>query len=161
MGLFLEIKIRKDGEEKWADARKFFKYMIEEYSKVNYEGKVVEPYPDRVNKYYNDIPEKLMGTWEQAYPNVNIKQELLNMRAWLLSNTNKAKKNFNRFSNQWLARAMQNGGSIEMSFTNKSELVIEKKMKEFRKQQEVAEIDAAPQDWNQDLLKKTKRKMNK
>ena len=56
---------------------------------------------------------------------------------------------------------MQNGGSIEMSFTNKSELVIEKKMKEFRKQQEVAEIDAAPQDWIQDLLKKTKRKMNK
>ena len=161
MGLFLEIKIRKDGEEKWADARKFFKYMIEEYSKVNYEGKVVEPYPDRVNKYYSNIPEKLMATWEQAYPNVNIKQELSNMRAWLLSNTNKAKKNFNRFSNQWLARAMQNGGSIEMSFTNKSELVIEKKMKEFRKQQEVAEIDAAPQDWIQDLLKKTKRKMNK
>ena len=135
--------------------------MIEEYSKINYEGKVVEPYPDRVNKYYDNIPEKLMATWEQAYPNVNIKQELLNMRAWLLSNTNKAKKNFNRFSNQWLARAMQNGGSIEMSFTNKSELVIEKKMKEFRKRQEIAEQDAAPKDWIKDLLKETKRKMNK
>ena len=159
MGLFLEIRIRKDGEKKWVDARKFFKYMIEEYSKVNYEGKVVEPYPDRVNKYYDNIPEKLMATWEQAYPNVNIKQELLNMRAWLLSNTNKAKKNFNRFSNQWLLRAMQNGGSIGMSFTNKSELVIEKKMKEFRKQQEIAEIEAAPKDWVKDLVTETKRKM--
>ena len=71
----------------------------------------------------------------------------------------KAKKNFNRFSNQWLARAMQNGGSIGMSFTNKSELVIEKKMKEFRKRQEIAEQDSAPKDWVKDLISQTKRKM--
>tara|TARA_Y100000593_G_scaffold94221_1_gene192267 strand:- start:1815 stop:2297 length:483 start_codon:yes stop_codon:yes gene_type:complete len=157
--MFLEIKIRKDGEEKWVDAKKFFKYMLEEYSKVTYEGRVVEPYPDRVNKYYDNIPDTLMETWRKAYPNVDIKQELLNMRAWLLSNTNKAKKNFNRFSNQWLARAMQNGGSIGMSFTNKSELVIEKKMKEFRKRQEIAEQDSAPKDWVKDLISQTKRKM--
>ena len=42
--MFLEIKIRKDGVEKWVDARKFFDYMIKEYSKVKYEGKAVSPY---------------------------------------------------------------------------------------------------------------------
>ena len=58
MPLFLEIKIRKNGEEKWVDARKFFDYMIKEYSKVTYKGKSIDPYPDRVNKFYNDIPEE-------------------------------------------------------------------------------------------------------
>ena len=157
--MFFEVKVRVDGKEKWVDGKKVFKYLLEEYSKVSYGGKVVEPYPDRVDKYYNHVPDKLMETWEQAYPNVDIKQEILNMKAWLLSNTGKAKKDFNRFSNQWLARAMQNGGSISMSFTNKSERVIEKKMKEFKKRQEVAEQDAAPQDWIKELLSNTKNKM--
>ena len=48
---------------------------------------------------------------------------------------------------------------MPMSFTNKSELVIEKKMKEFRKQQEIAEQDSAPKDWVKNLITETKRKM--
>ena len=54
--MFLEIKIRKDGEEKWVNADKFFSYMVERYSKVTYKGKSIDPYPDRVNKFYDDIP---------------------------------------------------------------------------------------------------------
>ena len=159
MPLFFEIKVRVDGREKWVDGRKVFKYLIEDYSKVIYGGKVVEPYPDRINKYYNNIPEKLMETWKEAYPNVDLNQEMLNMKAWLLSNTSKAKKDFNRFTNQWLARAMQNGGSIPMSFTKKSEKVIEKKMDELKEKQKIAEQDSAPDDWVKNFLSKTKRKM--
>ena len=51
MSMFFEIKVRVDGQEKWVDGKKVFDYLIKEYSKVNYEGKVVEPYPDRVNKF--------------------------------------------------------------------------------------------------------------
>ena len=108
--MFLEIRIRKDGEEKWVDARKFFDYMIKEYSKVTYKGKSIDPYPDRVNKFYNDIPEELIDMWAKAYPNVNIKAECEKARAWLLTNTNKAKKDYKGFTNRWLGRACNNGG---------------------------------------------------
>lgn len=108
--MFLEIRIRKNGEEKWVDAHKFFDYMIKEYSKVTYKGKSIDPYPDRVNKFYNDIPEELIDMWAKAYPNVNIKAECEKARAWLLTNTNKAKKDFKGFTNRWLGRACNNGG---------------------------------------------------
>ena len=159
--MFLEIKIRKNGEEKWVDARKFFKYMIEEYSKVTYGGKVVEPYPDRVNKFFDEMPEKLIEMWSKAYPNVDIKAECEKARAWLLTNTNKAKIDFKGFTNRWLGKAWNNGGQMPMSFTNKSELILNKKMREFRKQQEIAAQDSAPQDWVKDLISQTKRKMKK
>ena len=130
MEMFLEIKIRKNGEEKWVDARKFFKYMIEEYSKVTYGGKVVEPYPDRVNKFFNEMPKELIEMWSKAYQNVDIKAECEKARAWLLTNTNKAKKDFKGFTNRWLGKACNNGGQMPMSFTNKSELILNKKMRE-------------------------------
>ena len=108
--MFLEIKIRKDGEEKWVNAKKFFDYMIKEYSKVTYKGKSVDPYPDRVNKFYDDIPKELIDMWSKAYPNVDIKAECEKSRAWLLTNTNKAKKDFKGFTNRWLGRACNSGG---------------------------------------------------
>ena len=157
----IEIKVRINGVEKWADGRKVFQYLLEEYSKVNYKGKVVEPYPDRVNSFFNEIPKDLIDMWSKAYPNVDIKAECEKARAWLLTNTNKAKKDFKGFTNRWLGKACNNGGQMPMSFTNKSELVIEKKMREFRKQQEIAEQDSAPQDWVKDLISQTKRKMKK
>ena len=155
--MFLEIKIRKDGTEKWVNADKFFSYMIERYSKVTYKGKSIDPYPDRVNKFYNDIPRELIDMWAKAYPNVDIKGECEKARAWLLTNTNKAKKDFKRFTNNWLSRAMENGGNIPVQLDVKIEQQI-KKQKEYIKN---AEIDSAPQDWVKDLLKKTRENMSK
>ena len=108
--MFLEIKIRKDGEEKWVNADKFFSYMVERYSKVTYKGKSINPYPDRVNKFYDDIPKELIDMWAKAYPNVDIKAECEKSRAWLLTNTNKAKKDFKGFTNRWLGSACNSGG---------------------------------------------------
>ena len=110
--MFLEIKIRKDGEEKWVNADKFFDYMIKEYSKVKYDGKKIDPYPDRVNKFYDNIPQELLTMWKKAYPNVDVKSECEKARVWLLSNTGKAKKDFKNFTNRWLGKACQSGGSI-------------------------------------------------
>jgi len=108
--VFLEIKIRHNGEEKWVNANKFFDYMIKEYSKVTYKGKSIDPYPDRVNKFYNEMPDDLIKMWTKAYPNVDIKGECEKARVWLLSNTNKAKKDFKGFTNRWLGSACNNGG---------------------------------------------------
>ena len=101
----IEIKVRVKGEERWADGRKVFEYMLKEYNKVNYKGKAIEPYPDRVNIFFDNLPKDLIDMWSKAYPNVDIKSECEKARAWLLSNTNKAKKDFKNFTNRWLAKA--------------------------------------------------------
>lgn len=143
--------------EKWVDSRKFFDYMLKEYSKVSYSNKLADPYNERVNKFYSNIPQHVVKAWSEAYPNVNITQECAKSKAWLLSNTNKAKKDFMKFTNNWLAKAMQNGGQIPVQVDYKIEKAI-KKRNEYIKN---AEIDSAPQNWVKDLLKKTKENMGK
>ena len=157
MPLFLEIKIRKNGEEKWVDARKFLDYLLKEYSKVSYSNTLALPYNERVNKFYSNIPQHIVNAWKEAYPNVNIEQECSKAKAWLLSNTNKAKKDFMKFTNNWLSKAMQNGGQIPVQVDAKIDRQI-KKRNEYIAQ---AEVDSAPQDWVKELLKETKQKMGK
>ena len=157
MPLFLEIKIRKNGEEKWVDAHKFLDYMLKEYSKVSYSNTLALPYNERVNKFYSNIPQHIIDSWKEAYPNVNIEQECSKAKAWLLSNTSKAKKDFSKFTNNWLAKAMQNGGYIPVQVDKQIDRQI-KKRNEYLKQ---AEVDSAPQDWVKELLKETKENMGK
>ncbi len=158
----IEIKIRVNGEERWADGRKVFEYMLKEYNKVNYQGKAVDPYPDRVNKFFDNIPGNLIDMWGKAYPNVDIKGECEKARAWLLTNTNKAKKDFKGFTNRWLGKACQNGGQIPVSFNkNSSERVLENKMVKLKESRKIAEMESAPSDWVKDLINNTKRKMQK
>ena len=126
--MFIEVLVRINGKEKYVDSRKFFDYMVNEYSKVKYDGKKIDPYPDRVNKFYDNLPKELIAMWSKAYPNVDISQEAERCRVWLLSNTNKAKKDFKNFTNRWLGKACQSGGSIPVIMEHK----IEKKIKEHK-----------------------------
>jgi len=154
--MFLEIKIRKDGEEQWVDARKFFEYMVKEYSKVKYEGKAVSPYEDRVNKFYDNIPQNLLDMWKKAYPNVNIKAECEKARVWLLSNTNKAKKDFKGFTNRWLGKACQNGGSIPVVMEHK----VEKQIKEHKEYIYQAQQDSATAEERKAIMNETLSKLS-
>ena len=126
--MFIEVLVRVNGEEKYVDSRKFFDYMVNEYSKIKYDGKKIDPYPDRVNKFYDNIPQELLTMWKKAYPNVDVKGECEKARVWLLSNTGKAKKDFKNFTNRWLGKACQSGGSIPVIMEHK----IEKKIKEHK-----------------------------
>ena len=126
--MFIEVLVRINGKEKYVDSSKFFDYMVNEYSKVKYDGKKIDPYPDRVNKFYDNLPKELIAMWSKAYPNVDISQEAERCRVWLLSNTNKAKKDFKNFTNRWLGKACQSGGSIPVIMEHK----IEKKIKEHK-----------------------------
>ena len=154
--MFLEIKIRKDGEEKWVNADKFFDYMIKEYSKVKYTGKKIDPYEDRVNKFYDNIPINLTEMWKKAYPNVDIKGECEKARVWLLSNTNKAKKDFKGFTNRWLGKACQNGGSIPVVMEHKVEQQI-KKHKEYMHQ---AKQESATAEERNEILAEIKNRLS-
>ena len=104
--LQVEIKVRVNGEERWADADKLFKYLYPD--KVDIAGKMPDPYPQKVKAFFNSIDEELIKVWVAAYPNVNVKEELPIIKAWLLTNTNKAKKNFKSFTNNWLSKRMTN-----------------------------------------------------
>ena len=161
--MFLEIKIRKDGQEKWVNADKFFDYMIKEYSKVKYEGKKVDPYPDRVNKFYDNIPKELIDMWSKAYPNVDVIGECEKARVWLLSNTNKAKKDFKNFTNRWLGKACQSGGSIPVVMEHKIEKQIIKQKEYVKKATEDAATDEERKEIISDILAKlsNKKRINK
>ena len=154
--MFLEVKIRKDGKEKWGDARKFFDYMIKEYSRVKYDGKKIDPYEDKVNKFYDNIPKTLMQSWKKAYPNVQINEQCERCRVWLLSNTSKAKKDFKRFTNNWLARAMDNGGSIPVVMEHK----VEKQIKKHKEYMHQAKQDSASREEIKEILADVKKKLS-
>ena len=154
--MFHEIKVRIDGREKWVDSRKWFEHMIKEYSKVSYKGKRVDPYPDRVNKFYNELPKDLMDMWAKAYPNVDIKSECERARVWLLSNTNKAKKDFKGFTNRWLGKACQNGGSIPVVMEHK----VEKQIKEHKEYIYQAQQDSATAEERKAIMNETLSKLS-
>ena len=154
--MFIEVKVRVNGKEKWADFRKLFDFMIEEYSKVKYDGKKVDPYPDRVNKFYDNIPNNLIEMWKKAYPNVDIKGECEKARVWLLSNTNKAKKDFKNFTNRWLGKACQSGGSIPVQVEHSIEKAIIKR-KEYVEQ---ATQDSATADERNEIISSVLKKLS-
>ena len=112
--LRVEIKVRVNGKERWADADKLYADLYPD--KVDITGKMPDPYPQKVKAFFNSIEEDLIKVWTAAYPNVDIKAELPMIEAWLLTNTNKAKKNFKSFTNNWLSKRMtstRNGSAKE------------------------------------------------
>tara|TARA_R100000781_G_scaffold57061_1_gene36927 strand:+ start:3063 stop:3542 length:480 start_codon:yes stop_codon:yes gene_type:complete len=154
--MFLEVKVRVNGEEKWVDARKFFDYLVKEYSKVSYQGKSVNPYPDRVNKFFDEMPEELIDMWSKAYPNVDIKAECEKARAWLLTNTNKAKKDFKGFTNRWLGRACNNGGQTII----KVDKIYEQQQRQVEYQREMEKSRATDEE-REEAIKSIKEMLKK
>lgn len=65
------------------------------------------------DKTFYDVPLDKIAIWKEAYPAVDIVQELQKMRAWLDSNTTrrKTKRGIERFINNWLSRTQDSGGS--------------------------------------------------
>ena len=154
--MFLDVKVRVNGEEKWVDARKFFDYLVKEYSKVSYQGKSIDPYPDRVNKFFDEIPNDLITMWKRAYPNVDIKAECEKARAWLLTNTNKAKKDFKGFTNRWLGRACNNGGQTII----KVDKIYEQQQRQVEYQREM-EKNSATDEEREEAIKSIKEMLKK
>ena len=112
--LQVEIKVRVNGKEVWKDLEKVLDYIYRD--KVEIGGKMPDPYPQKVKAFFNSVDEELIKMWIAAYPNVDIRAELPMVEAWLLTNTDKAKKNFKSFTNNWLSKRMtstRNGSAKE------------------------------------------------
>ena len=110
----VEIQVRVNGKEVWKDLEKVMQYVYPD--KVDITGKMPEPYPQKVKAFFNSVDEELIKMWIAAYPNVDVREELPMVEAWLLTNTDKAKKNFKSFTNNWLSKRMtstRNGSAKE------------------------------------------------
>lgn len=61
---------------------------------------------DWLSFHFVNISEEQKTVWREAYPSVNVDQELKRMESWISSNKRKApKKDFKRFINTWLSKA--------------------------------------------------------
>lgn len=67
-------------------------------------------FPDR--KFLNIKIEDRAG-WKDAYPIVDIDQELRIAREWLLANPTRAKSNYRQFLNNWFRREQDKGGRLK------------------------------------------------
>ena len=80
---------------------------------------------------WQNIKEKDMELWAEAYPACDIKLELLAMADWLESNPEKKKSNYRAFISRWLRKQQDQGGSKKrekkyVSFQEEKEKQLEK-----------------------------------
>jgi len=59
-------------------------------------------YIKRVNAFFSDLDPEFQKQLKAAYPGIDLNHELQRMKVWLISNTNRRKKNLNRFIANWL-----------------------------------------------------------
>ena len=104
----IKVAIKKDDKKPyWISLDDFKKLLFEE--KISTKGMPLA-YPERVESFFNQIrtQKEITNIWVKAYPSVDIESELNYAQAWLLSNTSKPRKDFKKFCNNWLAKAMRN-----------------------------------------------------
>ena len=104
----VKIAIKKgDNKPKWISLEEFKKLLFDE--EITTKGMPLA-YPEKVKSFFDQVfrTHNILQIWREAYPNVEIESELNLAKAWLLSNTGNAKKDFKKFCNNWLARAMKN-----------------------------------------------------
>jgi len=82
-------------------------------NKVN--NKTPSPTPkiefDFSEKKFLNISIEDKAGWRDAFPAVDIEQELRRMREWLLANPTKKKSNYRKFITNWLSRQQDKGGT--------------------------------------------------
>lgn len=79
----------------------------------------LKTYREKVEDYYNNISDDFINDLHEAYPNVDIAQQLKESKVWLLSNTNRAKKNFDAYLNRWMAKQMEINSFSGSTVSNK------------------------------------------
>ena len=132
----IQVAIKKDGEKPhWISLDEFKKLLFDE--EITTKG-LPQAYPLRVENFIDQIAHNasILLIWTEAYPNVDIQAELNLAKAWLLSNRSNAKKDFKKFTNNWLARAMKN--------PNKTAVV------KSRHEQSDEELKKKRQNWNRE-----------
>ncbi len=88
---------------------------LEEEPKKEKKKSAPKPYKTRVDDFFQSIEASDLEVFKEAYPNVDLDIEIRKAKAWLISNPGNAKKDFMKFLNNWLARAMDKSKPDPMS----------------------------------------------
>lgn len=76
-----------------------------EPAKADSGPKEAKPAFDFVTGEFTGIPDLLVATWQEAFPAIDVRQEIKRAAAWLLSNPKNRKSDYRRFLNNWLTRS--------------------------------------------------------
>ena len=101
----IKIQVQAGGQVRWADADKVFAHLMERYTKTIPNGDKPQPYKEKVENFFATVDVEWLSSLRNAYPNVDIDTELNKAKMWLLSNS--PKRNLKKFTNNWLAKAME------------------------------------------------------
>jgi len=109
--------IRRTNDENTPDEQRMNDVSTESKSKresksKNKSKKESKNYTTAVEKFFNSIDPAWFKTLQAAYPKINLTVEFGKMKAWLVSNPDKEKKNIKRFAVNWLSRNKPEGSPI-------------------------------------------------
>ena len=107
----IKIQVQVGGQIRWADGDKVFAHLMERYTKTIPNGEKPQPYKEKVENFFATIDVEWLQALRKAYPNVKIDTELDKVKMWLLSNS--PKRNFKKFINNWMAKAMGQKQNIQ------------------------------------------------
>ena len=99
--------VRRIYSESTADEQRTNDVLTESKSKRESKDKSKREsknYTTAVEKFFSSIEPKWFKTLQAAYPKINLTTEFEKMKAWLVSNPDKEKKNIKRFAVNWLSR---------------------------------------------------------
>ena len=68
----------------------------------NSKGKMSKSYPERVNEFYDNIPEDVISLWVETHKDKDVMYQIKRAKCWLLDNQHKKRKNFRSFTSRWL-----------------------------------------------------------
>ena len=66
---------------------------------------------DYENRILTGLTDEDYSFWEEAFPAVNIRQDIKSAVQWLIDNPKKRKKQLRRFFSNWLRRTQEKGGN--------------------------------------------------
>ncbi len=61
---------------------------------------------------FNGLSAEMLAAWREAYPAIDVRQEIAKAKAWLLANPKNRKSNIERFLTNWLTKAQDNAPRI-------------------------------------------------
>ncbi len=118
------------GLQQWCEVTaKEYKINLTKYKELNKSNKKEIDFSFEERKFLNIKIEDKAG-WKDAYPAVDIDQELRIAREWLLANPSKRKSNYRQFLNNWFRREQDKGGRQQYQKTANGRPMTRKEEKE-------------------------------
>ena len=174
MGLFLEIRIRQNGEEKRVDASDFLRYMLKEHLVEESSKGGVLPYPDEENK------EEIFNLWWNLYDKKRSKKKTMNywfknIKSEIISDIMKhtkvyiagTEKQYRKDPHSYLLNECWEDEIIldpEVIEEEKLKQVEEKRENAYKKQleeQKKINDNAADDNWKQEYLRSISKNLRK